>query len=49
MYSNASNFVKDVDNAFMLIFGIGAFFLIGITAMMIYIVIWFKITEIGNL
>jgi cytochrome c oxidase subunit 2 len=38
IFSNASNFVEGVDTAFMVIFGISLFFLIGITAVMIYFV-----------
>lgn len=38
IFSNASNFVDGVDTAFMVIFGISLFFLIGITAVMIYFV-----------
>jgi cytochrome c oxidase subunit 2 len=39
MYSNASNFAKGVDDAFLLIIGISVFFLIGITiAMIVFIV-----------
>ncbi len=38
IFSNASNFVEGVDTAFMIIFGISLFFLIGITAVMIYFV-----------
>ncbi|MEI6556413.1 MAG: cytochrome c oxidase subunit II [Paludibacter sp.] len=39
MYSNASNFVHGVDNAFMLIFGISIFFLVTLTGTMIYFII----------
>ena len=38
----ASNFVEGVDLAFKIIFGIGFFFLIGITAVMIYFVIRYR-------
>lgn len=38
IFSNASNFVEGVDTAFMVIFGISLFFLIAITAVMIYFV-----------
>lgn len=38
IFSNASNFVEGVDTAFMVIFGISLFFLIGITGVMIYFV-----------
>jgi cytochrome c oxidase subunit II len=38
MYSGASTFVEGVDNAFVLIIGISLFFLIGITAFMIYFI-----------
>lgn len=40
--SNASNFVKGVDLSFAVIFGISLFFLIGITAVMIYFVIRYR-------
>ncbi len=39
MFSNASNFVQGVDTAFAIIVGISLFFLIGLTALMIYFVI----------
>ena len=39
MFSGASNFVSGVDHAFIFIFGIGFFFLIGITATMIFFAI----------
>jgi cytochrome c oxidase subunit II len=39
MFNQASNFVVGVDNAFKLILGIAFFFLIGITAVMIYFVV----------
>ncbi|HEY6914539.1 MAG TPA: cytochrome c oxidase subunit II [Paludibacter sp.] len=39
MFSNASNFVHGVDNAFLIIFGISFFFLISLTALMIFFVI----------
>ena len=39
MYSPVSNYVEGVDLAFKIIFGIGFFFLIGITALMIWFVI----------
>lgn len=39
MFSNASNFVQGVDLSFAVILGISVFFLIGITAVMIYFVI----------
>ncbi len=38
IFSNASNFVEGVDTAFMVIFGISLFFLIGITGVMLYFV-----------
>lgn len=38
IFSNASNFVEGVDTAFMIIFGISLFFLLGISAVMIYFV-----------
>lgn len=38
MYSGASTFVEGVDNAFVFIIGISLFFLIGITAFMIYFI-----------
>lgn len=38
MYSGASNFVEGVDTAFVVILGISLFFLVGITAVMIYFV-----------
>jgi len=37
-FTPASNFVKGVDNAFLIIFGISFFFLIGLTALMLYFV-----------
>ena len=40
--SNASNFVEGVDLSFAIIFGISLFFLIGITAVMIYFVIRYR-------
>jgi len=39
MFSNASNFVHDVDQAFFIILGISFFFLISLTALMIYFVV----------
>lgn len=39
MFSNASNFVQGVDSAFAIIVGISLFFLISLTALMIYFVI----------
>ncbi len=39
MFSNASNFTQGVDMAFLIILAISFFFLIGITAMMIYFII----------
>ncbi len=46
MFSNemadASNFVKGVDTSFIVIFGIISFFLIGITATMIYFVFRYR-------
>ncbi len=39
MFSNASNFVHGVDNAFALIFGISLFFLVTLTGTMIYFII----------
>ncbi|MGD9993524.1 MAG: cytochrome c oxidase subunit II [Salinivirgaceae bacterium] len=38
IFSGASNFVEGVDTAFVLIFGVSFFFLIGITAVMIYFI-----------
>jgi len=38
IFSGASNFVDGVDTAFMIIFSISIFFLIGITAVMIYFI-----------
>ncbi len=38
MFSNASNFVQGVDVSFAIILGISVFFLVGITAVMIYFV-----------
>jgi len=38
MFSDASNFVQAVDTAFLIILGISVFFLVGITAVMIYFV-----------
>lgn len=42
MFSGASNFVEGVDTAFALIFGISLFFIVVITAFMIYIVVKFS-------
>lgn len=42
MFSGASNFVEGVDNAFMLIFIISIIFIIGITALMIFILVKFS-------
>jgi len=42
MFSNASNFVHGVDNAFLIILGISFFFLISLTALMIFFVIKYK-------
>lgn len=39
MFSNASNFVQGVDSAFAIIVGISLFFLITLTALMIYFVV----------
>lgn len=39
MFSNASNFVQGVDKVFLIILGISFFFMISITAVMIYFVI----------
>lgn len=39
MFSNASNFVQGVDSAFAIIVGISLFFLVTLTALMIYFVI----------
>lgn len=39
MFSNASNFVQGVDTAFAIIVGISVFFLIGLSALMIYFVV----------
>lgn len=39
MFSNASNFVQGVDKVFLIILGISFFFMIAITAVMIYFVI----------
>jgi cytochrome c oxidase subunit 2 len=39
MYSNASNFVKGVDNAFLFIIGVSTFFLVALTVVMIILVI----------
>jgi len=39
MFSNASNFVHGVDNAFLIIFGISLFFLVTLTGTMIFFVI----------
>jgi cytochrome c oxidase subunit II len=38
MFSGASNFVESVDNAFLLIFGISIFFLVGLTFLMIFFI-----------
>jgi len=39
MFSNASNFVQGVDTSFAIILGASLFFLVGITAVMVYFVI----------
>lgn len=39
MFSNASNFVQGVDSAFLIITGISVFFLVALTALMIYFVV----------
>lgn len=39
MFSNASNFVQGVDSAFLIITGISIFFLVTLTAIMIYFVV----------
>ncbi len=39
MFSNASNFVQGVDKAFLIIFGISLFFLVLLTALMIFFVV----------
>lgn len=39
IFSGASNMVEGVDRSFMVIFGISLFFLIGITATMIYFIV----------
>ncbi|MEI8086343.1 MAG: cytochrome c oxidase subunit II [Paludibacter sp.] len=39
MFSNASNFVQGVDSAFLIITGISVFFLVVLTALMIYFVV----------
>jgi cytochrome c oxidase subunit 2 len=39
MFSNASNFVHGVDSAFLIITGISVFFLVALTALMIYFVV----------
>lgn len=39
MFSNASNFVHGVDSAFLIITGVSVFFLVTLTAMMIYFVV----------
>jgi cytochrome c oxidase subunit 2 len=39
MYSNASNFAKGVDDAFLFIIGISVFFLISITVVMIVFIV----------
>lgn len=39
MFSGYSNFVSEVDTAFVIIIGISAFFFVGITAMVIYFII----------
>ena len=54
MYYEASNFVQGVDSVFKLILGIAFFFLIGITAMMIFFIIKYnkkkhpKATQVPN-
>jgi cytochrome c oxidase subunit 2 len=42
MYSNLSNFAEGVDDAFVIIFGIIAFFLVGLTAVLIYFLIRYR-------
>jgi len=42
MYSNLSNFSEGVDNAFVIIFGIIAFFLVALTAVLIYFLIRYR-------
>ena len=39
MFSGASNFAESVDSAFLFIFAISFFFLIGITTIMIWFVV----------
>jgi cytochrome c oxidase subunit 2 len=39
MFEGASNFAKGVDNVFLLIFAISFFFLIGISAIMVWFII----------
>lgn len=39
MFSNASNFVHGVDNAFLIILGISVFFLVSLTSLMIYFIV----------
>jgi cytochrome c oxidase subunit II len=39
MFSNASNFVRGVDNAFLIILGISLFFLVSLTSLMIFFVV----------
>jgi cytochrome c oxidase subunit 2 len=42
MFGGASNFAEGVDNAFIFIFAIAFFFIIGLSALMIYILIRFR-------
>lgn len=42
MYSNLSNYAEGVDNAFVIIFSVIAFFLIGLTAVLIYFLIRYR-------
>jgi cytochrome c oxidase subunit 2 len=48
MFSGASNFVEGVDTAFAFIFGVSIFFIIAITAFMIYTLIRFKRSKVKN-
>ncbi len=42
MYSNLSNFSEGIDDAFVIIFGVIAFFLVGLTAVLIYFLIRYR-------
>ncbi len=42
MFSNASNFVHNVDIAFLFILGVSIFFLVGLTALMIFFIVKYR-------